>query len=241
MVSPANINASTIILDDPRELRHLRKVLRLTVGDRLICIDGTGAEYRGTITALKIHACLVRVDQRTDRLKTTQRLWLGAAIPKADRFDWLVQKATELGVGRVTPLLTERTVVRLNADQAQRKQVRWQRIVREAAKQCGQTALPTVDVPQRLRELLPSLERLPLVLIPTLAVAGTPLREVLQRAASGIAEVAVLIGPEGDFSHREVQQAVAAGAVPVSLGRLTLRSETAAIAVLAIVAYETER
>ena len=118
----------------------------------------------------------------------------------------------------------------------QRKCARWRRIAQEAAKQCGRATIPTVDVPCRFEDVLPRLDQAPLILIPTLAVDTQPLSEVLH-AHRGANAVVALIGPEGDFSRREVEAAVARGAQPVSLGRLTLRSETAAVATLAVLRY----
>lgn len=242
LIDPHNVTGATAVLDDPKQLHHLRAVLRLKAGDRVCCFDGQGAEHAGTISHLTRARMAVRLDQRlaasplTPRVKGGARgltLWLAQALIKAPRFDWLIQKATELGVNRLSPIMTERTVIRLTDAQGRRKRERWRRIAEAASKQCGRADVPSIDPPQSLRILLPLLGDVPLVLIPTLEVAARPFRDVLEgsRAAG---DVAVLIGPEGDFSPAEVAAAVKAGAQPVSLGRLTLRSETAALACLAI-------
>jgi 16S rRNA (uracil1498-N3)-methyltransferase len=161
---------------------------------------------------------------------------LAQALIKPERFDWVVQKATELGVDRVTPLVTERTLVRPMRDSAQRKLTRWQRIAREAAMQCGRSSIPAIDVAQPFDQFAPSLARYSLVLMPTISVTARPLNAELEGLKEAAAAM-TLIGPEGDFTLEEVALAQRYGARAVSLGRLTLRSETAAIATLAILQH----
>jgi 16S rRNA (uracil1498-N3)-methyltransferase len=161
---------------------------------------------------------------------------LAQALIKPERFEWVVQKATELGVDRVMPVVTARTVVRLGPDQAKHKVARWQRIAREAAKQCGRAKVLRIDTAQPFDQFAPALARYPGVLMPTLLVRAIPLKEGLE-SIKEMASVMALIGPEGDFTRDEVALAQRYGARPVSLGHLTLRSETAAIAMLAILQH----
>jgi len=240
LVDPRNITGSTAVLDDPKQLHHLRRVLRLKAGDRVCCFDGQGAEYAGTISHLTQAQMTVRLDQRLAAGARGRIVWLAPGLIKSPRFDWLIQKATELGVSRLSPIVTERTVIRLTDTQGRQKRERWRRLAEAASKQCGRADVPSIDPPQSFHALLPLLGRVPLVLIPTLEVAARPFRDMLEgsRAAG---DVAVLIGPEGDFSPAEVAAAVKTGAQPVSLGRLTLRSETAALACLAILSCTLPR
>ncbi len=236
-ISSHAIRGATITIDDPKELHHVRDVLRLRVNDPVTCCDGAGSEYVGRIAKTTSRRYLIQIDQTHHTTQATLTLWLAQGLPKGDRFDWVVQKATELGVARVSPLLTRHTVVRLTEEQGRKRLVRWRRIAQEAAKQCGRASLPTIDPPQPLDTTwLSTIERVPLILMPTLAVTAIPLREVLKSRADVI-HAAVLIGPEGDFSPEEVALAETYGARPVSLGRSVLRSETAALAVLAILRY----
>jgi len=232
-VPPQKIRGSTIIIDDQRELHHLRDVLRLGLGDQVICFDGLGNEYRGTITQDARHEFIVQVERQLCKASNEVTVWLAPGLLKADRFDWVVQKATELGVARVSPLMTQHTVVRPNPEQGRAKQQRWQRIAREAAKQCGRTTIPVIDPPQSFQTAIRLLEALPLILMPTLLVTTIPLRELLT-AHTALTQVAIVIGPEGDFSREEIAFAEAHGARPVSLGPLTLRAETAALATIVI-------
>ncbi len=236
LIEPRNVSGSLITLDDPKALHHLRVVLRLKRGDRVVCFDGKGSEYRGAICDLSLRRATVTIDRQQRHSSTGPSIWLVQALVKGDRFDWIIQKATELGVSRISPLVAERTVVRIPEEQQPHKHRRWCRIAEEAAKQCGRVILPVIDPPQSLTGLLPSLDGVPLVLIPTLAVASKSLQDVLKDAHQPH-EVAVLIGSEGDFTREEVRLAAAHGATPVSLGSLTLRTETASVAVVAILQF----
>lgn len=205
-----------------------------------MCVDGHGREYLGKIARLTSKELTVRIDRAEHTKSLGAEVWLACALVKGERFDWMVQKTAELGVARVSPLLTERTVVRLTDEQGQRKRARWQRIAEEAVKQCGRSTLPLIEPPCRFERFLPRLRGTPLVLIPTLEAGTVPLQEALKKHHD-VKKVAVLIGPEGDFSREEIASAVACGAQPVSLGPLTLRTETAALAVLAVLSYELQR
>ena len=245
-IPPQHVHGDRMTIDDPKELHHLSRVLRLAVGDRVACVDGQGTEYLGTITTQAPEAVTIHIDQRRAIPQAEVEVWLGLALVKADRFELAVQKATELGVSRLTPLVTDRTVAR--PEQAGARLARWQRISREAAKQSARAMMPTIDAPYLFREFLPLIASVPLVLIPTLAVPSLPLQDALstsrRRAPSdrsaGLAlreSVVALIGPEGDFTVDEVRLAQAHGALPVSLGSRPLKSETAALALLSILSY----
>lgn len=264
-IPPGAVRGSTITIDQPEELHHIRHVLRLGVGEQLICFDGTGTDYVGTMTHSTSKRLTIRMDRRIAQASAPVSLWLAQGLPKADRFECIVQKATELGVARISPLMTRHTVVRLTAEQGRVKQARWQRIAQEAAKQCRRATVPVIDAPQPLEVWLQELpptglipppvacrEAAPsalgrgvafsdapgggMILIPTVAMTAIALQEVL-KGQEAAREVVVLIGPEGDFSREEVALAERYGARPVSLGPLILRTETAAIATLAILSY----
>lgn len=231
------MRGSVITIDHAATLHHLRDVLRLGPGDRILCCDGTGAEYVGTITREHRRGLTVAVERRLDAsARRGLMVWLAQGLPKPGRFEWIVQKATELGAGRLSPLLTRHSVIRFGAEQGRAKHARWERIAREAARQCRRPTVPVIDLPQPFESFIRSQARAELVLMPTLAVTAIPLSEALKESR-GVREALVLIGPEGDFSREEVALAQAHGARPVSLGGLTLRTETAAIAMLAILDY----
>ena len=235
--------------------------MRLGLGDQLMAFDGQGSQWRGTITRVGARRVVIRLDEPLHRPQSGLSLWLAPALLKADRFEWIVQKATELGADVLSPLVTRHTVVRLSSEQAITRRQRWQRIATESAKQCQRAIVPVIHPPQPLEAFLRSQPRcaatLPrqrgecrlgrqaehpaeedsLILIPTLSVTTVPLQEVLGAAPRAGRQVVALIGPEGDFSPEEVALAEKFGARPVSLGPLTLRAETAAIALLAILKH----
>ena len=247
LVSPPQLLDSTITLDDPAQTHHLRDVLRLRTGDRVVCFDGEGHECAGVIVAQRREQVVIELTASTREIREGATIWLAQSLLKGERFEWVIQKATELGVSRLSPLVTQHTVIRITEGQAQKKHERWQRLAQEAAKQCQRATIPAIDPPATLEHLLPRMEPLALVLMPTLASTTIPLDEALKgqtlRALRPIGpeadarEVALLIGPEGDFSREEVVLAQAYGARPVSLGRLTLRAETAALAALSMIKY----
>ncbi|NBV87574.1 MAG: 16S rRNA (uracil(1498)-N(3))-methyltransferase, partial [Verrucomicrobia bacterium] len=162
------------------------------------------------------------------------RLSLIQAIPKGKLFEWILEKATELSASSIQPVLTERTVIQLDGQERARKQEKWQRVVVEACKQCGQNWLPTVHPPLALSEVLHKrLEGESLVA--SLHEGALPLREVLSGGLGS--DVCVFVGPEGDFSAAEMAKIVAWGARPVTLGPLVLRVETAAMYCLSVLAH----
>ncbi len=220
------------------EARHALRVMRLRPGDCCELFDGAGHALVARVTGASgtSSMCLEAVESLPP-LPPVAGLTLALAIPKGAHMDLIVQKAVELGVSRIVPLVTERTVVRLDAAQAEAKAVKWRRTALEACKQCGVNALPVVEAPQSYasflaREDLPGL-RLQCAILPQ----SRPLREVLEAGrASGAHEAVLLIGPEGDFSPAEYA-AAAPLYTPVSLGPIILRVETAVFMALSAARY----
>jgi 16S rRNA (uracil1498-N3)-methyltransferase len=236
LISPSAVQGDSITIADPRELHHLVDVLRVKAGDQLECFDGEGRTYVGPVRQASRTRLVVRIAQEREEPGGALALTLALSLIRPERFEWVVQKATELGVRRLVPLVTARTVIRLSADRVAGKLARWHRIAAEAATQCGQPSLPTIEPPQRFDRFLATLGRESRLLIPTLAVRCPSLATVLKAVRRPRAAVA-LIGPEGDFTADEVALAQRCGARPVSLGPLTLRSETAAIVMVAILQH----
>ncbi|MFU8780759.1 MAG: RsmE family RNA methyltransferase, partial [Kiritimatiellia bacterium] len=223
---------------DPKEAHHLRHVLRLAEGAPILAFDGQGHEAETVLRQnLDGQPCL-QVIQIRDKLSARQApQWiLVPAIIKGSRMDSLIEKATELGATRIIPIQTARSVVRLDPRQAVAKVERWERIAISAAKQCGTPTLPGIapvtDLAGALRTL--QSEDIP-ILLGSLEGAPPPIarvaREWMARQPKGIA---ILTGPEGDFTPAEYQQATTAGCAPVNLGKLTLRAETATIYALSV-------
>ncbi|RYD26018.1 MAG: 16S rRNA (uracil(1498)-N(3))-methyltransferase, partial [Verrucomicrobiaceae bacterium] len=164
------------------------------------------------------------------------RIHLAQAVPKGKTMDLIVQKAVELGVASIQPLITRRTVVQVEADDADRKSSKWQRVALEACKQCGQDLLPVVEPARSFSEWLPRCGR-GLKVIASLFDGARPLRDVL-RSTEPPEDVTLLIGPEGDFTPEEGEAALAAGFQAASLGEIVLRAETAAFFAISAVRYE---
>ena len=236
LVPPAAVQRDRITVSDPAQLHHLLHVLRVRAGDPLECFDGAGRSYAGRVLRCGRQGVVLAIEARDTEVPPPVRLILAQALIKPERFAWVVQKATELGVERFVPLVTARTTARPVAGRLERQTERWRRVSREAARQCGRRDVPQLEPPRPFGEAVPEMARRARVLMPTLAVPAAPLREALERFR-GAEAVAALIGPEGDFTPEEAALAQRHGALAVSLGRLTLRSETAAIATLAILRY----
>ncbi len=213
------------------ESHHLARVLRVRVGQEITLFDGRGNVAAGEIESVGKSAVEVCVSQRSKIPLPAVQIDLIQSVPKLDRWEWVMQKAVELGVSNIHPLLTQHTEFRPNP----KKQDRWKKIVLNAAQQCEVRWLPKLHSLEKISTLLPRLGAYDLVLIGSLYEGTQPLRDVPMR---GKKKVALLIGPEGDFSPEEVEAAVAAGAIPVSFGHRILRTETAAIFGLSVLAYE---
>ena len=215
----------------PEEAHYLATVLRLRTGDAVTAFNGRGMEWNTRVTGLTRRAGLLEVVDTVQPLAESElELTLVQAIVKSEAMDTIVQKATELGVKRITPVLTEYGVVKLDEARAEKKRDHWQSVAASACEQCGRVRLPLIDAPLPLKHWFGNkAERVDteLILQPG---AATPLTGI----EAPKTKVCVLIGPEGGFSDGELEDADVAGFRPVSLGPRVLRTETAAVATLAI-------
>ena len=222
---------SDLVRLDPAQSRHLEVVLRLGAGAELEVFDGRGARWPARIESPGV----LRLGQRADPEGGAADVWLAQALAKGEKLDLVVQKATELGATRILPLAAERSVVRLDDQRAERRTGRLRRIAQEAARQCGSSHVPTVDVPCTVADLAGLLraepERRGLLLDPEERSVR------LSQAARGASRILLAVGPEGGFTPAERGEAAAGGFASVALGRLVLRTETAGLAALAIVQH----
>ncbi|HKD53371.1 MAG TPA: 16S rRNA (uracil(1498)-N(3))-methyltransferase [Steroidobacteraceae bacterium] len=213
---------------------HVTRVLRLRVGEALTLFNGRGGEHLGSIDSARGGEVTVSVGEHAAiERESSFPLTLAQGISRGERMDLVVQKATELGVSRLVPLLTERSVVRLDAQQADRKFNHWRAVAIAACEQCGRNRLPEVALPTQLRGFLrqPPDGGTRLLLSPE---APQRIEDVPRPERGAI----VLIGPEGGLADEEQQDAVAAGFSAVRLGPRILRTETAAIAALTLLQRE---
>ena len=209
---------------------HVARVLRLREGAVIVAFDGSGSEYRCEILEVKGDAVRVRVGARTAGMpESSLRITLVQAVSRSERMDWTLQKATELGVATIVPVLSARSVVRLDDRQAEKKLRHWQAIVAGACEQCGRSVVPEVRAPLELSRYLVATPRegQRFVLSPTgpASLAGT---------TSVGSRVELLIGPEGGLDDAEIERANAFGFTPVRLGPRVLRTETAGLVALAV-------
>lgn len=228
---------------DPKESHHCLQVLRLSVGDRVTIFDGHGKEAMATISSTAGGRVSLETAAATTTPAPTCAITLGQAVPKGKNMDLIVQKAVELGAARVVPLLSDRTVIQLGADDSRKKQEKWQATALEACKQCGQNRIPEVASPLAPRDffqLPPTKNALLLIasLQPDARPVKTILKEYKETHSSIPTHVTVLVGPEGDFTPAEIALAKSHGYQPITLGPIILRTETAAIYCLSVLAHE---
>ena len=214
------------------EARHCTQVTRHSVGDEIMVFDGTGRKALARIEKASKDRVELLALSETLTPKPGAPLTLLQGIVKGDTMEWIIEKAVELGVQRIVPVLTQRSVVRLNTAEAAKKREKWQRVALEACKQCGQAWLPEVAMPCALDLAIRQTAQVETKLIASLE----PDADTLKREHRTV--TAIAIGPEGDFTPNEYAALKAAHWQPWSLGSLTLRSETAAICALSILGYQ---
>jgi 16S rRNA (uracil1498-N3)-methyltransferase len=210
---------------------HVTRVLRLVAGDPLTVFNGDGSDYPARLTAVRGSSIELEVLERLPaRPESPLKIALVQGIARAERMDLIVQKATELGVAAIQPVATVRSIVRLDADSAQRKLAHWRGIVIAACEQCGRARLPAIALPLPLPDWLASPAPEPVRRL-QLAVDAP---ESLASTAAGAAAIELLIGPEGGLDENERISAAGAGYRRCSIGPRVLRTETAALAALAV-------
>jgi 16S rRNA (uracil1498-N3)-methyltransferase len=244
------------------ETRHLRNVLRLERGDEIFLFDGAGREFQGRVELVARNSTEVTVIDQVGpaQPESNLNLTLAVSLLKGEKFDLVIQKATELGVTGIVPVITSRADVRLQTDaDAERKMTRWERIALEATKQCGRARLMKIERPAKFSELVRAGDTESSVTrdgasedacAPVTDVVkscdvrimfaerqGVPLSGVLNRGSRQAQTVIALIGPEGGWADDEIDQAFAAGWKIVTLGGRTLRAETAAIVAATLIQH----
>ena len=238
---PANCRGPSLRLEG-REAHHALHVLRVQPGDPLTVLDGAGQTFLCVVEQTAKAALTLAVREVNSTPAPPCPLTLLVAVPKAKIIEDIIQKGVELGVQRIVPLLTERVITHLDAEGAEAKREKWQQVAVEAIKQSGAAWLPTVSAPVPLAQYLARPDTFDLTLIGSLqAERSHPrvyLAEYQTRQGRPPASVGVWVGPEGDFTPAEVTAIQAAGAQPITLGRLVLRVETAAIYCLSVLNYE---
>jgi 16S rRNA (uracil1498-N3)-methyltransferase len=234
--------ASPLLVLKDREAHHAVHVLRVAHGDQVTVLDGAGQELLCNVAEATRQIVRLEVVGRKHMPPLPWQITLLQAIPKARLIEDIIQRTTELGVHRVVPLLSERVVSHLDAAGIAARAAKWRQTAVEAVKQCGNPWLPHIEAPLSPAAFVERRESFDLALIASLVDAPRHLREHLadfQNTHHRLPKtVCVWVGPEGDFTPAEVDLAKSAGALPISLGRLVLRCETAATYCLSILNYE---
>jgi len=219
------------------EVRHIRRVLRLKTGDEIVAFDGSGKEYGGTIVEENSSFVVIQIQNTfTAGKESYLEVTLAQSLLKGEKMDYLIQKATELGVNEIIPFLSSRSVPRLEKSSVLKRLRRWEKVAIEASKQCGRGIIPKIEAIRDYSEVLrtASPDSLRFILWER---EGTGLKDVLQ----GLKEktkIFFIVGPEGGLSSEEVWQAKQMGFIPITLGKRILRSETASLCLLSILQYE---
>jgi len=231
--SKGPITGNTFNINDKDQMHHIRGVLRLEVGERIVIFDGTGTEYTAEISRINKSQVQTRLIETKSIQMPGYRLAIACALPKLGRMDEIVDALTQIGVDVIIPMTTERTVVRLEEANKEARLSRWRKIAISAAKQSKRATVPDVLGITTFSESIQKSSQYSVRLIAALCVTTRPLCDVLSLTNGN--SMLVLIGPEGDFTSQEVDTAIKVGFEPVSLGRNVLRVATAAIAIAAYI------
>ena len=223
------------------DLNHMKNVLRMRIGEDVWISDGSEKEYHCTIEEFQEDSAVLHIlYAQESQYELPSRIYLFQGLPKGDKMELIVQKAVELGVYGIVPFAAKRSVVRLDEKKAGKKQIRWQAIAKGAAEQSGRGLIPEVETVKTYAEALEFAKELDVILVPYELEEGMKATMSIIEAIRPGQSVGIFIGPEGGFEEQEIGQARNAGAVPVTLGRRILRTETAGITTLSILMYHLE-
>lgn len=220
------------------QARHIRTVLHLKAGDSIILFDGTGSQYRATITGTLQDCVRVQIEEKLHPItESPLKVTIGQGIIKYKKMDWVIQKATELGITAIIPFISSRTIPMWKEDKRAKKIERWRSIALESLKQCGRAVPPHIENIIHFDQILKRPEASCLKIILWENAARDRLPDVL-KSHSDTKKIFALIGPEGGFTEEEVRKASMHKFIPVKMGDRLLRAETAAMAFMSIVQYQ---
>ncbi len=239
-VTPDQVRDGRIYIDGS-DVNHIKNVLRMRNGETLKISDGNNKKYLCQIeTMTSDEVCALIMEEQSQNTELPSRIVLFQGLPKGDKMELIVQKAVELGAYEIVPVATRRAVVKLDAKKASKKVERWNSIAESGAKQSGRNVIPKVTDVMSFKEAVLYAKKLDVVLIPYELAEGMPkTREIISGIKPG-QSIGVFIGPEGGFEAEEVAFAMHEGAVPVTLGKRILRTETAGLTTLSVLMYHLE-
>jgi 16S rRNA (uracil1498-N3)-methyltransferase len=220
------------------DVKHIYKVLRLETGEKVSVNDCLGKEYLGEIEDVNKTKVIVRLlEELPVNNESHINIYLYQGLPKSSKMDLIVQKATELGVKEITPVLTERVVVKSEIGEF-KKVDRWNRIALEACKQCKRTLIPSINTPIEFEELMDNLQAIDLIVVPYENESGFGIKNLMTEIKHEVKNIAIIVGPEGGFEEEEIERLKASGAYIVTLGPRILRTETAGFVCTSLLLYE---
>lgn len=240
-VTPDQVKIPNIYIDGT-DVNHIRNVLRMKIGEEVQISDGYNQKYLCRIESFEQEEVILTItDELQADAELPSKIYLFQGLPKSDKMELIVQKAVELGVYEVVPVITKRAVVKLDVNKAAKKVERWNGIAMSAAKQSGRCLIPQIAEVMTYNQALEYASKLDIVLIPyELAEGMEETRKMIESVQPG-QSIGIFIGPEGGFETEEVDDAIAHGAKPITLGKRILRTETAGLACLSILMYHLER
>ena len=239
-VTSAQVQGDEIVIQG-NDVNHIKNVLRMRPGDELSLSDGEGMDYSCKIAAIERDEVRVTIENAMNScVELPVKLYLFQGLPKADKMELIIQKAVELGVYEIIPVRTKRVIVKLDDKKESKKIARWQQIAEGGAKQSGRGLIPQVKPLMSFTEALRYAKELDAVLVPYEKAEGIEKTREIIRSLKGKKSVGIFIGPEGGFDETEIEEAMANGAFPVTLGRRILRTETAGLTMLSVLMFEFE-
>lgn len=237
----SSIGEKQIVLTG-EDVNHIKNVLRMREGEKLVVCDGEGMEYLcsiGGFTGKEVVADII--ESRASESELPLRMVLFQGLPKKDKMELIIQKAVELGVAEIVPVLTKRVIVKLEDEKKELKKTeRWQAIAESAAKQSGRGIIPKILRPMSYKDALKYASELDMNIIPYENAEGMDRSRELVKLAKDKKSLGIFIGPEGGFEPSEIEQAEAQGVETMTLGRRILRTETAGLAILSVIMFETD-
>lgn len=232
-------NGNVIQIIGP-DVNHIKNVLRMKPGDRLVVSEVEDQDYYCVITEITAEHVTVSVEEEAEAAELPARLYLFQGLPKSDKMELIIQKAVELGAYQIIPAAMKRSVVKLDEKKQKSRIARWNGIAASAAKQSGRGMIPVVTGVMTMDEVLQAAAKLDMLLVPYENARGMEAaREALALVKPGM-DIGILIGPEGGFDQAEIEMLQKSGARTMSLGRRILRTETAGLSALTLCMYQLE-
>lgn len=239
-VAEENHREGTIVITGD-DVNHIRNVLRMSPGEKVVISTGKGVDYECEIAEIEEAEILLTIRHETPAVSELPvAITLFQALPKKDKMELVIQKAIELGAVCIVPVETRRCVVKLDAKKEEKKRCRWQAIAEAAAKQSGRGIVPQVESVHTFTNALQKAKEMDTVLIPYELCEDMADSVKIMEEAAGKTSIGIFIGPEGGFERGEVEEAMAQGALPISLGKRILRTETAGLAALSVLMFLIE-